>query len=52
MEQHWLEKLKWWLCEKTGHLGARSGWIYNGYYHSECKICRRIISTPCKEEQP
>ena len=21
----------------------------DSYHHSECKICRRIISTPCKE---
>ena len=52
MSEHWFYRLRFWLCEKTGHLGARTGWIYKGHYHSECKICRRIISTPCKDEQP
>ena len=50
MNQPWYIRLGWWLCEKTGHLGARSGWIYNGYFHRDCKICGRIVSEPIKEE--
>ena len=30
---------------------ARSGWIYNGYFHKDCKICGRIVSEPIKEEK-
>ena len=51
MNQPWYIQLGWWLCEKTGHLGARSGWIYNGYFHKECKLCGRIISEPIKKEK-
>ena len=50
MNQPWLHRFCMWLCEKTGHLGARSGWIYNGYFHKDCKICGRIVSEPIKEE--
>lgn len=51
MNQPWLYRFGMWLCEKTGHLGARSGWIYNGYFHRDCKICGRIVSEPIKEEK-
>ena len=50
MNQPWLYRLGMWLCEKTGHLGARSGWIYNGYFHRDCKVCGRIVSEPIKKE--
>lgn len=50
MNQPWLYRFGMWLCEKTGHLGARSGWIYNGHFHRDCKICGRIVSEPIKEE--
>jgi len=43
MEQHWLERLKWWLCEKVGHNFIKE-WHYNGYHHAECKWCGRTIS--------
>ena len=51
MNQPWLYRLGMWLCEKTGHLGARSGWIYNGYFHRDCKFCGRIVSEPIKKEK-
>ena len=51
MGQPWYIRLGWWLCEKTGHLGARAGWIYDGYFHKECKLCGRIVSEPIKKEK-
>ena len=50
MNQVWYVRLGWWLCEKLGHIGAKS-WIYNGYYHRDCRICGRIVSEPLKDEQ-
>lgn len=38
-----------WLCEKTGHLGVRKAWIFDGYFHRDCGWCGRIISEPCKQ---
>ena len=49
MSQPWYIKLGWWLCEKTGHLGVRKAWIYDGSYHRDCGWCGRIISEPCKK---
>lgn len=49
MNQPWYIRFGWWLCEKTGHIGS-SGWIYNGHFHRDCKICGRIISEPIKEK--
>ena len=46
MNQPWYVRFGWWLCEKTNHLWIRNGWIYNGYYHRECRLCNRIISEP------
>ena len=44
MNQPWYIRLGWWLCKKTGHLGATGGWIHDGYFHRECKFCGHIIS--------
>ncbi len=49
MEQSWIEKIKWWLCEKIGHPLPRHGWIFNGQYHRDCRWCGRIVSEPCNE---
>ena len=49
MEQSWIEKFKWWLCEKIGHPLPRHGWIFNGQYHRDCRWCGRIVSEPCNE---
>lgn len=46
MGLRWYTKLGYWLCEKTDHLLIRKGWIYNGFYHRECRLCNRIISEP------
>ena len=50
MNQPWYVRLGWWLCSKTGHLWY-SGWVYNGYYHRDCKLCGSIISKPVKEKE-
>jgi hypothetical protein len=50
MNQPWYIRLGWWICEKTNHLWTRRGWIYNGYYHRECRLCGRIVSEPLKEK--
>ena len=50
MSQSWFIKLCWWLCEKTNHLWVSKGWIYDGFYHRDCKLCGRIISAPIKEK--
>lgn len=50
MNQPWYVRLGWWLCEKTGHLRSH-GWVYNGYYHRDCKLCGRIVSEPTKEKE-
>ena len=49
MGQPWYICLGWWLCEKTGHIGQKAGWVYKGHYHCECRWCGRIISKPLKE---
>ncbi len=49
MKAHWLERLKWWVCEKLGHPFYRAAWIYDGAYHKDC-YCGRIISEPLKQE--
>ena len=38
-----------WICDKTGHL-VYHGWVYDGYYHRDCKICGRIVSKPIEEK--
>ena len=46
MEQKWYTKLLWWICELFNHPGSsNNSWVYNGYYHRDCKFCKRIIST-------
>lgn len=47
MNQPWYVRLGWWLCGLTGHIGAH-GWIYNGQYHQDCKLCGRIVSEDLK----
>ena len=49
MNQPWLYRAGMWLCDKLGHIGAK-GWIYNGYYHRDCRICGRIVSEPLKDK--
>lgn len=44
MDRPWYLDFGWWLCEKIGHPFPRKGWIYNGQYHRECRICGRLIS--------
>jgi len=48
MEQPWYVRLLWWLCEKADHPLIDGGWIFNGHYHRQCRICRRIVSEPIK----
>lgn len=48
MNQPWYVRFGWWLCEKTGHVWYH-GWIYDGHYHKDCKLCRRIISKRISE---
>lgn len=48
MGQPWYVKLLWWLCEKADHPLIDGGWIFDGHYHRECRICRRIVSEPVK----
>lgn len=52
MNQPWYIRFRWWLCEKTGHLWTRKGWVYAGCYHRECNLCGRIVSKPLKGEKP
>lgn len=49
MSEPLLYRFAMWLCEKTGHLITHHSWIYNGYYHRECRICGRIKSEPLRE---
>lgn len=49
MSMPWYVRLGFWLCEKADHPWLVSGWIYNGHYHRDCRICGRIVSEPCKE---
>ena len=44
MNQPWYIQLGWWLCEKFGHPLPRKGWIYDGQYHRDCRLCGRIVS--------
>lgn len=46
MSLPWYTLLGYWLCEKTGHLSKRAGWIFDRHYHQECRLCNRIISKP------
>ena len=48
MKQEWYTRMLWWACDKLGHIGAK-GWIYNGHYHRDCRICGRIVSEPLKD---
>jgi hypothetical protein len=50
MNQPWHIRLLWWVCEKINHPGAK-GWIFNGYYHRECRLCKRIVSEPIKGDE-
>ena len=47
MSNPWYVKFLWWLCSKTGHIGAH-GWIYNNQYHRDCKLCGSIITEDLK----
>jgi hypothetical protein len=49
MKQEWYIRLLWWACEKLGHFG-KGGWVYNGYYHRDCRVCKRIVSEPLKND--
>lgn len=48
MNQPWYIRLGWWLCEKLGHPLPRKGWIYDGQYHRDCRLCGRIVSEPLR----
>jgi hypothetical protein len=50
MNQPWYIRLGWWLCEKFGHPLPRKGWIYEGQYHRDCRLCGRIVSEPLHEK--
>jgi len=50
MSEPLLYRFGMWLCAKTGHLWIRHAWIYDGYYHRDCRICGRIVSEPLREE--
>lgn len=51
MQQLWYVRLAWWLCEKAGHPLIERGWIYNGEYHRECRLCGRIVSEPVRGDE-
>jgi hypothetical protein len=46
MEQGILTLIGWWLCGLLRHPLPRKQWIYDGYYHTDCRWCGRIISIP------
>jgi hypothetical protein len=50
MNQPWYTRFGWWLCEKAGHPMPLKGWIFNGYYHRDCRFCGRIVSEPLQKE--
>lgn len=44
------ERLRQWFCECIlRHMLISRGWIYNGFYHRDCKVCKRTISEPIPE---
>ena len=45
MKEHWIERLKKWICSKIGHRQGET-WEYNGR-HATCLRCR-VIYTPKK----
>ena len=51
MNQPWYIRFGWWLCEKLGHPFPLKGWIHDGHYHRDCRLCGRIVSEPIKEEK-
>lgn len=41
------ERLRQWFCEYVlRHAFITSFWVYNGFCHRNCKVCRRVISEP------
>ncbi len=50
MKQPWYVELLWWLCEKLNHPMPSKGWIFDGFYHRDCRWCGRIVSEPIKEQ--
>ena len=46
MEEHWFTRLKVYLCAKLKHPLVDKGWVFNGKYHRNCRVCKRIISVP------
>jgi hypothetical protein len=39
-----------WLCKKIGHF-LTGGWVHDGMFHQECKLCGKIISENIKEAE-
>lgn len=44
MQAPLLERLRWWFCENILRHSFSSWRIYNGFYHRDCKVCKRVIS--------
>lgn len=44
------KRLRQWFCENIlRHAFISRGWIYNGFYHRGCSVCKRTISEPVPE---
>jgi len=48
MSEPMLYRFANWLCKKAGHF-TKGGWVHNGAFHQECRICGKIISENIKE---
>lgn len=48
MREAWYLRLRRWLCEKAGHPFIAKGWIYDGRYHRDCRLCNSIVSEPIR----
>ncbi len=50
MDEPLLYRFGVWLCKKINHPFPRAAWIYDGYYHRDCRWCGRVVSEPLKEK--
>jgi hypothetical protein len=48
MSEPILYRLAMWLCKTLGHF-TKGGWIHDGMFHQECRLCGRIISENIEE---